>query len=338
MNALHPNFRWLEGGEGEPVVLLHGLMGEMDHWESTLGALAPRYRTLALEVPILDAARAEASIEGLAHYVGTFLDALEIPQAVLGGNSLGGHLALELALRYPARVSGLILTGSSGLFERSFTRGVPHLPTTEFVREKMEEIFYDAALVIVEEVEQAMLAAGRATRVEVGEFTVAPRFPQPGEPRGGHDWLVELRTRPVDGDAFVAALDVALQTLNTDYRTKRAGDLGMRAPRLVALPPGTFHRWMRAAGKLGDQHKVPRVSNSRAIADALLASAGDSSAPLLEPERLPDQQAMANTALAHRQRSEPGDRHQLVQHHHAGHDDVGPVGLEPVQSPASRQR
>lgn len=147
MNALHPNFRWLERGEGEPVVLLHGLMGEMDHWESTLEALAPRYRALALEVPILDATRAEASVEGLAHYVGTFLDALEIPQAVLGGNSLGGHLALELALRYPARVSGLILTGSSGLFERGFTRGVPHVPTTEFVRQKMEEIFYDTALV-----------------------------------------------------------------------------------------------------------------------------------------------------------------------------------------------
>ncbi len=192
--------------------------------------------------------------------------------------------------------------------------------------------------VIVEEVEQAMVAACRATGVEVGEFTVAPRFPEPGEPRGGHDWLVEFRTRPAAGDAFVAALDVALQTLNADYRTKRTGDLGMRAPRLVALPPATFHRWMRAAGKLGDQHKVPRVTNSRAIADALLASAAGSSAPLLQPERLPDQQAMADTALAHRQRSEPGDRHQLVQHHHASHDDVGAVGLQPAQSPAPRQR
>jgi hypothetical protein len=126
--------------------------------------------------------------------------------------------------------------------------------------------------VIVEEVEDAMLAACRAAGAEVGEFTVAPRFPAPREPRGGHDWLVEFRVWPADGHAFAAALDAALQRLNTDYRTKRTGDLGMQAPRLIGLPPGAFHRWMRAAGKLGDQHKVPRVTNNRSIADAVLAS------------------------------------------------------------------
>ncbi|HEU4369541.1 MAG TPA: alpha/beta fold hydrolase, partial [Methylomirabilota bacterium] len=114
MDTRHPTFRWLERGEGEAVVLLHGLMGSMDHWESALEALAPRWRMLAPEVPILDPARAAASIEGLAEYVAAFLDALEIPAGVVGGNSLGGHLALELALRRPQRVSGLILTGSSG--------------------------------------------------------------------------------------------------------------------------------------------------------------------------------------------------------------------------------
>jgi pimeloyl-ACP methyl ester carboxylesterase len=168
MDARHPTFRWLERGEGEPVVLLHGLMGEMDHWEGTLEALAPRCRALAPEVPILDPARAEASIEGLTDHVGDFLDALEIPAAVVGGNSLGGHLALELALRRPARVSGLILTGSSGLFERSFTRGVPHVPTTDFVREKMEEVFYDPALVTpawVESVRRILTTRAFALRV-----------------------------------------------------------------------------------------------------------------------------------------------------------------------------
>jgi len=68
-------------------------------------------------------------------------------------------------------------------------------------------------------------------------------------------------------------LDEALASLNTDYRTKRAGSVGMQAPRVTVLPPGTFHRWMRRAGRLGDQHKVPRVTNDRAVADALLAEA-----------------------------------------------------------------
>ena len=128
--------------------------------------------------------------------------------------------------------------------------------------------------VIVEEVEQALVAACRVTGADVAEFTVAPRFPEAREARGGHDWLVEFRVGPVDRAAFVDALDAALQRLNTDYHTKRAGDLGMQRPRLLALPPGAFHRWMRAAGKLGDQHKVPRVTNSRVLADALLASEG----------------------------------------------------------------
>jgi hypothetical protein len=128
--------------------------------------------------------------------------------------------------------------------------------------------------VIVEEVEQALLQACRETAAEVAEFTVAPRFPAPGEARGGHEWLVEFRVPPAADEAFVAALDASLQRLNTDYRTKRAGDLGMVAPHLVTLPAGAFHRWMRAAGKLGDQHKVPRVTNARPIAEALLAVAG----------------------------------------------------------------
>lgn len=147
MSTWHPTFRWLERGEGEPVVLLHGLMGQVEHWDTTLDALAPHCRAIAPVVPILDAEQAEASIEGLADHAGAFLEALDLAPAVVGGNSLGGHLALEVALRYPARVSGLVLTGSSGLFERSFTRGVPHVPTTEFVRDKMQEIFYDSSLV-----------------------------------------------------------------------------------------------------------------------------------------------------------------------------------------------
>jgi hypothetical protein len=124
--------------------------------------------------------------------------------------------------------------------------------------------------VIVEEVEQALLTACRTTGAEVAEFTVAPRFPEPGEARGGHDWLVEFRALPVECEAFVAEIDAALKRLNTDYRTKRARDLGMRAPRLVVLPPGAFYRWLQANGKLGDQHKIPRVTNSRVVADGLV--------------------------------------------------------------------
>ena len=146
-------FRWLERGDGEPVLLLHGLMGEMDHWESTLDALGPYRRPIALELPIFDPDLPDVSVPALADYVRRFMEALELPPAVVCGNSLGGHVALELALSHPESVEGLILTGSSGLFERSFTQHVPHTPTRAYVREKMEEVFYDPALVTPEWVE-----------------------------------------------------------------------------------------------------------------------------------------------------------------------------------------
>ncbi|HUP34705.1 MAG TPA: GH3 auxin-responsive promoter family protein [Candidatus Limnocylindria bacterium] len=128
--------------------------------------------------------------------------------------------------------------------------------------------------VIVEEVERALVRACRRTEAEVVEFTVAPRWPGAGEPRGGHEWLVEFRVPPTEPDDFARILDEALATLNTDYRTKRSGSVGMVAPTVTALPTGSFHRWMRKAGRLGDQHKVARVTNDRTIANELLVESG----------------------------------------------------------------
>jgi hypothetical protein len=127
--------------------------------------------------------------------------------------------------------------------------------------------------VIVEEVERAMVGACQRTGAEVAEFTVAPRYPSQAEPRGGHDWLVEFRVPPGDLAMFARILDEILMDLNNDYRTKRTGDVGMVAPRVIPLPTGTFYRWMRQAGKLGDQHKVPRVTNDRTVAEGLMAVA-----------------------------------------------------------------
>ena len=146
-------FRWLERGDGEPVLLLHGLMGEMDHWESTLEALGPFRRPIALELPIFDPDLTDVSVPALAAYVRRFVEAIELSPAIVCGNSLGGHVALELALSSPGWVDGLILTGSSGLFERTITQRVPHVPTRAYVRERMEEIFYDPSPVTPEWVE-----------------------------------------------------------------------------------------------------------------------------------------------------------------------------------------
>jgi hypothetical protein len=135
--------------------------------------------------------------------------------------------------------------------------------------------------VIVDEVERALVAACRHSGAEVIEFTVAPRYAGAGEMRGQHEWLVEFSTPPPRADTFARLVDEALKHLNTDYRTKRTGDVGMVGPRVVVLPPGTFYAWMRSRGKLGGQNKVPRVTNDRAVADGLLRVAG------LAPETSP---------------------------------------------------
>jgi hypothetical protein len=124
--------------------------------------------------------------------------------------------------------------------------------------------------VIVEEIERALVRACRRTEAEVVEFTVAPRFPSGNESRGGHEWLVEFRIPPAEPEDFARILDETLAALNTDYRTKRSGSVGMVGPRVTALPPGTFHRWMRMNGRLGGQHKVPRVTNDRALGSRTL--------------------------------------------------------------------
>ena len=145
--ARRSEFRWLEQGEGEPVLFLHGLMGQMHHWDTVIEGLAPSYRAMALTMPILDAALADVSVGGLTDHVLGFLDALDIPRAIVGGNSLGGLVALMLAMAHGDRVSGLILSGSPGLPEPGVTQRPWRRPSREYVRRKMEEAVFDPSLI-----------------------------------------------------------------------------------------------------------------------------------------------------------------------------------------------
>jgi pimeloyl-ACP methyl ester carboxylesterase len=172
----YPDYRWLERGTGVSVLFLHGLMGQIAHWEAAVKTLGAVCRAMALELPIFHPALPEATIGELTRYIHLFLDAMAIPRAVVGGNSLGGHVALELALAHPDQVAGLVLTGSSGLFERGYTRGVPHRPSGDYVREKMQEIFYDPALVTPEWVEEIrVLVTTRASAQRVLYFARAAK-------------------------------------------------------------------------------------------------------------------------------------------------------------------
>ena len=136
----------LEPGQGHPLILLHGMMGGPENWAGVLPGLPPSCRAVVLRFPFFQdgAGRQLNSVPAVADYAAGCLDEAGIDRAVLCGNSLGGHASLNLALRDPRRVRGLVLTGSSGLFERTFSVVGPH-PPREWVREKVAEIFYDKA-------------------------------------------------------------------------------------------------------------------------------------------------------------------------------------------------
>lgn len=125
------------------LVLLHGMFGAAENWKSCAGLLSRNWEVRVPELPVWDMPRAETGVHSLVAHVERLLDRERIERAVLAGNSLGGHVALELALRRPDQVSALVLMGSSGLFERGLEGQAPRRPTREWVRAKMREVFFD---------------------------------------------------------------------------------------------------------------------------------------------------------------------------------------------------
>jgi hypothetical protein len=94
---------------------------------------------------------------------------------------------------------------------------------------------------------------------------------QNDEVRGAHEWLLEFETLPTDMNRFRQVLDDALRKLNSDYDAKRTADIALAPPKLRVLENGAFEYWLKSKGKLGGQHKIPRLSNDRKIIDDILA-------------------------------------------------------------------
>ena len=124
---------------------------------------------------------------------------------------------------------------------------------------------------IVENADEAIRYASVQTGATITEYTAAPVHMQ-GKNAGSHEWVVEFTHPPKDLHAFTELLDARLKEINTDYRAKRSHDMILQRPKVHSVRPGTFHRWMESKGKLGGQHKVPRLSNDRGVLEQLLQS------------------------------------------------------------------
>lgn len=122
---------------------------------------------------------------------------------------------------------------------------------------------------IVDNAEQGLEHACKVTGAEIAEYTAAPFF-MDDNAKCRHQWLIEFKKEPEDIENFAAILDTKLQQLNSDYEAKRYKSITMQQLEIVKAKPGLFNQWLKNAGKLGGQHKVPRLSNSRKIIEELL--------------------------------------------------------------------
>ena len=122
---------------------------------------------------------------------------------------------------------------------------------------------------IVENAERAIKKACEATNAIIGDYTAAPRYI--GEQsKGGHEWIIEFTEPPRDRESFATILDDTLKEINSDYEAKRYKDIALEAPLIHFAKAGTFYNWMKKRGKLGGQHKVPRLANDRKYLEDIL--------------------------------------------------------------------
>lgn len=161
-------FKYIETGEGETLVLLHGLMGELSNWEHTIAHFSKRYRVIVPILPIYELPLLTLGIKSLSKYVHRFLKFKKLNQVVLIGNSLGGHVGLVFTLAHQEFVKALVLTGSSGLYENAFGGSFPKRENYDFVKEKVEYTFYDpktATKELVDEVFQTVNDRSKVIRI-----------------------------------------------------------------------------------------------------------------------------------------------------------------------------
>lgn len=138
-------FKWLEVGNGEePVILLHGLMGGVENFGEMVDYISTKYKVYGLDLKLFEGRNLlKVSVKSLSDYLLEFMNTLQINNATLIGNSMGGHIGLIFSKDHPERVKRLILTGSSGLFEESMGSSYPKRGDKNYIRKKTEEVFYD---------------------------------------------------------------------------------------------------------------------------------------------------------------------------------------------------
>lgn len=162
-------FHYIETNPGKaPIVLLHGLLGTLSNFSGIVSHFGKSYNIVFPMLPIFDLPIKKSGLGGLLKYIESFIEYKNYTDINLLGNSLGGHLAQLYTLNHPERVSSLILTGSSGLFENAMGSTFPKRGNYEYIKKKAEDTFYDPKIAtkeLVDELFEAVNDRNKALRI-----------------------------------------------------------------------------------------------------------------------------------------------------------------------------
>jgi 2-hydroxy-6-oxonona-2,4-dienedioate hydrolase len=150
---------FFDKGEGQPIILLHGLFGNLSNWERVANEFSSDYRVIIPRLPLFDLSLRETQLNKLVSFLDNFIKKRALKNIILMGNSLGGHIALLYTLKHPETIHKIILAGSSGLFESSMGGSFPRMKDYEYVSEKVKYTFYNKEEVtkeLVDEVYETM--------------------------------------------------------------------------------------------------------------------------------------------------------------------------------------
>lgn len=147
-------FKYIEEGEGEPLILLHGLFGALSNFDDLISYFKNHNKVVVPLLPLLDMDLLHTSVGGLQKFVHRFIEFHDYQNVHLLGNSLGGHVAILNVLKQPERIKSLILTGSSGLFENGMGDTYPKRGDYDYIKKKTELTFYDPKIATKELVDE----------------------------------------------------------------------------------------------------------------------------------------------------------------------------------------
>lgn len=148
------NYKYIEEGSGENLVLLHGLFGALSNWDTVINKFKDRFKIIIPMLPIYDLPFRKVGLDAVVDHLEGFVDLQKLDNMNLMGNSLGGHVALIYTLRRQETVKKLILTGSSGLFENAMGGSFPKRGSYEYVKERAEYTFYNPKSISEEYVQE----------------------------------------------------------------------------------------------------------------------------------------------------------------------------------------